>query len=419
MNGFSKEENLILALLREEITGEEAPEELYAGVSFKALFEEAIVQTVPLLIAAVLKRHMDRIPADETDLWEKFSQFAEKVAAQNVIITSWQDELTRLMGDRPFVILKGLSAAAYYPEPELRSLGDVDYLIPAEKQEEFAKILKDAGYAPWDTDHVCHVVFRKGKAHLEMHFEIAGIPYGEPGNRIRERMKDAARRGHNVKAAGTWFPTPFPQDHALVLLLHFQHHLFGEGVGLRHLMDWACFMNSTAEKSWWPELAAFFREIGLGRLLAAVNRMSVRYLGAKMPEGLADQTESGSSDDPFDVETVSEELMRDILSSGNFGRKDLIHVNSGRLISEHGKNGVRDSVVKNSWRVLVNSTESHYPVVKKHKVAYAVFVPVRACQLTARLIREKTFKKSVLKNAKERKRLYAKLKLFEMEKEPK
>ena len=297
-----------------------------------------------------------------------------------------------------------MAAAAYYPHPELRSLGDVDFLIPGEERKEDEALLEAAGYKSWDTDHVCHVVFKKDGAHLEMHFEIAGIPYGEPGEKTRTRMKDAAKRGTFIEAAGTGFPAPSPEDHAVVLLFHMQHHLLGEGLGLRHLMDWACFLDRTADEPWWKEVTAFFREVGLKRFFLVMNQIAVKYFGAKTPVSAGEEEDA-----------LAEEVMADVLQSGNFGRKNDVRSHSGWLISEHGKNGTKDSAVKNAWKVLVHSTEAHYPVVKKHGIAYTVFLPVRAVQLTGRVIREKTFKKGVIREAKERKALYSKLKVFEPE----
>ena len=404
MSGFSKEENLILAFLREEITGEGVDAEAFAGIDYELLLEEAKHQAVLLLVADHLARHGNAIPEEAADQVRRIRETAEQVAAENIRVTSWQDALGRVLQDRKYVILKGLAAAAYYPRPELRSLGDVDFLIPGNERSADEEILKTAGYKPWDTDHVCHVVFKKAGAHLEMHFEIAGIPYGMPGEKTRERMKDAALRGSWVEAAGAGFPAPSPEDHAVVLLFHMQHHLLGEGLGLRHLMDWACFLDRTAEAPWWTEVIAFFREVGIERFFRVMNRISVNYFGSREP------VRSGPEE-----ETLADEVMEDVLLSGNFGAKDAVRSKSGWLISEHGKNGTKDSAVKNAWKVLIHSTESHYPVVKKHGAAYALFVPIRAVQLTGRIIREKTFGKGVIREAKERKALYSKLKVFEPE----
>ena len=46
------------------------------------------------------------------------------------------------------------------------------------------------------------------------------------------------------------FPVMVPSDfhHGLVMLLHLSSHLMGAGIGIRHLCDWALFLNSIEEK---------------------------------------------------------------------------------------------------------------------------------------------------------------------------
>lgn len=57
-------------------------------------------------------------------------------------------------------------------------------------------------------------------------------------------------------------PTDLHQ--AVILLLHTAHHLVSEGVGLRQLCDWACFVNKTqGEEFWHTKFIPLVKEIGM------------------------------------------------------------------------------------------------------------------------------------------------------------
>ncbi len=49
-------------------------------------------------------------------------------------------------------IWKGIAAAAAYSEPELRTMGDVDELVPAEDMQTARNVLLRAGYEPENGD---------------------------------------------------------------------------------------------------------------------------------------------------------------------------------------------------------------------------------------------------------------------------
>ncbi len=91
----------------------------------------------------------------------------------------------------PYVIIKGMASAAYYPDPFLRAMGDVDFLVPKEKLEETKKLLLEQGYKTNEnSNHHAHRAFHRGKEVLEMHWEPNGIPEGKKGDICREYLSD-------------------------------------------------------------------------------------------------------------------------------------------------------------------------------------------------------------------------------------
>lgn len=83
--------------------------------------------------------------------------------------------------------------------------------------------------------------------HLEMHFNLAGIPEGKPGELVREYSKDIYEKASLCRLNNGEAMLPSPFHHGLIILLHTCHHMTGEGIGLRHLCDWAVFVNSLSD----------------------------------------------------------------------------------------------------------------------------------------------------------------------------
>ena len=308
------------------------------------------------------------------------------------------------MGDYPFFILKGMAAASYYPKPHERILGDIDFLIHPSHKHQVTQLLEKNGYQDWNSEHICHVVFKKDYARLEMHYELSGIPYGTPGKIIREFLQDALEHRHMAVFDAWKFPAPNDLYHGIVLLLHMQHHMLGEGLGLRHLCDWACYIQKTYEKAFWNVMLDLLERIGLLVYAKVMTKTSSLYLGTICPDW-ANNIEN----------TLCHEILSDILTGGNFGRKNPARSKSGIMISEHGKSGTRHGKILNLFHVLRHTTAVKYPVVKKCPLLspflwfWRVFLYIKKV-----LSGQQTSLFKIAAFAEGRKNIYKKLHIFEI-----
>ena len=57
------------------------------------------------------------------------------------------------------------------------------------------------------------MVYRKENIHLEMHFEPAGVPYGKPGELVREYMKDVMEQAREIQGGGGKIERSLPGSH--------------------------------------------------------------------------------------------------------------------------------------------------------------------------------------------------------------
>lgn len=400
---MTKEQALLLELIAHNITGAQISN-YTDDIDWIELIKESIAQTVSVVVFDSVTPIKEKI---NNDIYKKWFNRSFKDMAINSLVEKSQKNLVTLLENKnyKYVILKGLSSAAYYTKPELRLLGDVDFLIENDKKDEIKEYLKADGYVASLEDHICHIVFNKPKEHLEMHFEIAGIPDGIIGDKVRLFMQDTLCEPETVNLANS-FNVPKDKYHAVILLLHTQHHLLGEGIGLRHLMDWACFVNKTMDKPFWEnELIPFLNEIGLFTYMNIITATCVRYFKIKTPSW----AEAVEKD-------ISEALIEDILVGGNFGKKEKLRSESGIMISNRGKNGIGKSKVYYLHKHLKSSVKKKYPLVNKYKILFPFAYFYRGIRyFILSCFGKRTSLAKTVPLADKRRALYSKLHIFEVQ----
>lgn len=403
----SGREQAVLALSGKSLfqTGQRMPAR---DADWQGIYEECCQQAVP----AIAWKSVDReeLPKELADRWK------DTVVAQayHSLQVTWQHrQVHELMeqAEIPYVILKGCASAAYYPAPLERIMGDVDFLVRPQDLARAGQVLEAEGFVPWEEAHICHVVYRKERAHLEMHFEPAGVPHGRPGELIREYLKDIMEQGREIEVEGGKLRIPSPFHHGLVLLLHTSHHLVGEGIGLRHLCDWAVFAASLSDQ----EFRALFEEklkaIGMWRFAQLLTQVCIRYLG--MPER-SWPGKAGKED-----RELTRALIRDVFAGGNFGTKDENRWHESYLISTRGKDGVKErSLVRQFFLSMNEIVYTHIPAARRWPVIIPFGWLIYGCRYMIRMLkgqRPRPHVSAMMEGAAKRKAVYSRLKLFEVE----
>lgn len=400
---MTTEQATLIELIKCDISGK-APEISETDIDWESVIKESVMQTVVLSALSSAAAFKEQIPSD---LFEKWFGKARSVMARNTKASKAQTDLDDLLRRKgyPYIILKGEASASYYKNPDNRSLGDVDFLIDPTKKEEIAELLRSEGYTSSMEGHTCHIVFKRGTANLEMHFQVAGIPKGIAGERIERFLENAHLKSIKKNIGMGEFSAPTDLYHGVILLLHTQHHLLYEGIGLRHLADLAAFINATKDEPFWEkELLPLLQDIGLSTFLSVMTDIAVRYFGVEDPRWFT----------PPDKK-LSDGILDDILDGGNFGRKDALRGRSGNLLTNHKTDGKCHGKLRNLFRTLKDSTDEVFPIVKKHPVLYAIFMPYRAIKyITLVICGKRVNLAKALPIAEKRQKLYDDLHIFEV-----
>lgn len=395
---MTTEQHALLSLLSKALFDRSAT--LPASLDRRLLAREAAAHAV----FALAFSQPDTAFADAED-----QQQTMEIVSNNVLIFYHHELLHQWMKAKeiPYVVLKGCASAAYYPDPLLRSMGDVDFLVPVSRMEEAGRVLEAHGLVPWEKEHISHVVYRSEEMHFEMHFRPAGMPEGKAGKLAEAYLSDVFETAQTKPVGESTMTLPSPFHHGLVLLLHATHHMTGEGIGLRHLCDWAVFENGFSDEAFCEIFEEKLKAIGLWQFARVLTQIAVKYLGAQRRSWV------GDADD------VADFLMEDILSSGNFGVKDADRDQEMLFISDRGKDGVGRTGMRTQFVRSVNKiVYDKFPAAGKNKLLLVWGWIVCGTRYSVRVLlgkRKNLLGRDILQGASQRRELYQQLKLFETE----
>ena len=237
------------------------------------------------------------LPKSIQDSWEKdiYSQIA-----YNVKCISVQYNLPIKV---PYVVLKGTSAARYYPYPRYRTMGDIDIMTRREDYEMTCTMLIEGGFSEILSVNMSefgrHRSFTKNGIIVEVHLFFSLLNDIDQAKYLDNLIIDNINKSHLLPDL----------VNGLVILEHISQHM-ESGIGLRHAIDWMMFAYKCLQDENWPEFQKMAQNIGLEQLAVVLTRMCELYLGLPTREWCQNANEK-----------TCDQLMDYILSCGNFGKK--------------------------------------------------------------------------------------------------
>ncbi len=327
--------------------------EFPSDVDYTALYEEACMQTVPILVRqAFTPAELESLPPEVVTKWNR--QVLMHTAYNIQLIYEQQSVLQTLREQNiPCAILKGSSVACHYAEPTHRVMGDIDILVSSNRQEEAVRLLQSVGYGNiLATEHHCHLTISKENLTVEVHREPNGIHMvSDPI--MKSKLHDYFTHALETITYIGDIPTLSVGYQAVVLLLHKLEHFLSDALGLRQLCDWACFVNARLTPAEFEKLRPTLVEFGLMEFAGVITRVCVDYL--HLPSAAAEWCLAYDRD-------LASDVMEAILSSGNFGRKG--HEDGQRLFSDYGSSGRISSLCKR----LTETCRALWPACRRHPI---------------------------------------------------
>ena len=396
---FDNTKECLLSLLSNALF--QKPLDIPENTDFKLVYEESLYQAVCSLAFSSAK---DLLDADVKSKWELSFNMD---TLRNSVISFGHTQVHNLLSNAniDYVILKGCVSASYYPVPMLRRLGDVDFLVKPEDFDRAKEVFIQNGFQLLKINHEYEVEFRKDDVTFELHRRVNGIPDNKLGRKIDKLFSDVFEKSELVQTDFSTYMSPSVFHHGLVMLLHVARHMITGGIGLRHLCDWAVFVNDLSD-----DFESVFKDrlqsIGLWKFAQILTQLSTRYIGCPVQKWAAE---------------IDEELLNalkdDIFEGGNFGKKDLKRADEAKFITSRKDGSV--SSKSNFSQAIVSANEivrKHWSFAHKLPIVYPFGWLYFGGKYIVKTIFGKREKKNInalIKGADKRKEIYNQLRLFE------
>lgn len=295
--------NWFFALLRFALWGttDGLPQQLDAETVEDILYE-AGDQTVTGLVADALMNSGVQIPPS---LIPKLYGTTFKVEMANEQFNNGLKEFVSL-GIPDYAVVKGQTIAALYPKPALRKPGDIDFIV---RDYALARTILSEKWQVELPERLIEKEFAFVHNGIDYEIHDALIAFGSKRN--REYWDNLMQRPFStVQVADTQVCTLEPTLYAVYVFIHLFFHFLREGIGIRHLCDWAIVLHHYRAQINREELLQILRQLDFHDAYKAFGAILVKYLAVNcFPLPLDD------SDFQW-----AEQVLPDILHGGNFGK---------------------------------------------------------------------------------------------------
>lgn len=387
----------LLGVLAQALTGTEY--EIPENTDWAALFTESKAQAVaPLVFSCISGK------CNDEEVFRKWRSLTMRALQNNMHIQLQHDYLHRLMTahEIPYCVIKGCSSAKDYPDPLLRAMGDVDFLVPDAFWDKAKKVLLEDGFVASGEDHDFHLEFHKKNINMEMHHEPFGLR-GEKEQMLLEIVPELIDNSTMAHCDAASFRMPDAFGHGIVLLLHAYRHLVDTGIGVRHLCDWAVFVSGFSNQEFIHIFRERFQDLGIWKLAQAFGITAHRYLAIPYQDWM------GSID-----EDICRMLMLDIFNGGNFGKGSGDRDTQGKLLFVQE---MEASPIQKVFKLLQNLNQTaikYYPRAMRIPILRSFGWLILGFRYVFRILTGKRKKPSAdtMKIVSMRKKLYQELAAF-------
>ena len=289
----------------------EIPESL-KGADWKALYTIAKKQA----LIGVLFHGIQRLPkemAPDADLLMQWMGMAQKIRQQNMRLFADSAKVCQDFKQEGFrcCILKGQGNALLYPDPYMRTPGDIDIYVEGGRKRVMQYVNK---VCPNQVMRYHHVDFPVMKTPVEVHFTPSYMFFPLHNKRMQkwfERMMDL--QCSNVVAlpdGGGEITVPTGSFNVVYILSHLYRHVFSEGIGLRQLLDYYFVVANTNQTNI-DILRHELKWLGLWKFAGAVMWVLHEVFGLPKDKMIASMNEK-----------EGRFLLEEVIRGGNFGQYD-------------------------------------------------------------------------------------------------
>jgi hypothetical protein len=344
------------ALLRSGLWNEVPDRAPFAvGTDWEALYQLSFEQTVvPLVTDGINRLPAAFLPADPERL-DPFLGDLMATAQRNRQLDSFIPGLFQALQGIPVVLIKGQALAQDYPDPERRQPGDIDLLLlPSSYADAKAILLPKATKVLEEEPGIWHQGMRFRSIEVEVHGSISTLMSRKLDRKLAALLEEQfdGRPFPQVSIGGVGIPVPDADFNAVYVFVHFLHHYWAGGVGLRQFVDWMTFVSVHKRDIHPVILEKRLVDLGLLRVWKVFTGFAQEYLGCPA-EKLPLAAEPDSRKDA--------RIWRYIRRCGNFGKNvDRTRKEEPYLVRK----------AHSFWRLVVADRLRHFPVFPQESIRF-------------------------------------------------
>ncbi|MCL2088506.1 MAG: nucleotidyltransferase family protein [Oscillospiraceae bacterium] len=248
--------------------------------------------------------------------------------------------------------LKGRAIKQLYPDPDLRTMGDIDILIDQDNRSKADGIMQSLGYTPGERSKICYD-YSKDIIHVEIHTQMSDISVLK-NKHIDNIWENAVKTQQYTYTLG--------HDAQLFFAIyHIAKHITLTGCGLRMVLDIAVMADRYRDSLNRAEFADRLRETGL--LTFACYIFGIIYDWFSVPSPIEERTLDNHAADM---------LQKIILRHGTFGMNnsgyEIAVLRRGASKNESGGSSFWRNI-KSVWKNVFRDPESmriNFPILERH-----------------------------------------------------
>ncbi|MBQ4515399.1 MAG: nucleotidyltransferase family protein [Clostridia bacterium] len=356
---MNQEARILLDILRAFFEEKVLAQETMA--QFKELLEPVLKQSkihnVSGIVAYKVKEYFTyNNPENEEDaeLLQIMTEIFFLTVQQSALCEKKFEELSEKFVEEQIdhLAFKGIVIKKFYTVPELRTFGDVDFVIREKDVERTDALMKKLGYYT-KADFVPVYTYKKEHEYYEIHTSIMSVNITERADYIGYfgKMWEYARKKDEFIYEFT------PEFHFIYLFTHVAKHIYSSGAGIRMYMDLAFYIKRQGSNMDWEFVKSEIEKLELSRFFNLAMQCIKNWFKLELP---------------FEVSNVEDEVLQDFelytMEAGVFG---FYGRNSGetlvRKMNMTEKKGI--SRIKALKKVLFPNArmiKTRYTYLKKH-----------------------------------------------------
>lgn len=279
------------------------------------LWQELYTLARQQAIVGVLFQAIESLPSEKRpprELLLKWLVATEQIKQRNQHLNATAVKVEALFNTNGFqcCILKGQGIAQVYPNPELRTPGDIDIWIDGNRKDIISFVRQHAKSSHVVYHHIDGITI--DKVQVETHFTPSYMSNPFANSRLQRwiRGEKATQFRHSVTIGdGGQIHIPTLSFNRVFILHHIYRHFFYEGIGLRQMMDFYYVLKQGFTPGEQEETLRIYKRLNLLRFAGAAVYVLREIFGLEREFYITEPNEE-----------YGKVLLSEIMQGGNFGQ---------------------------------------------------------------------------------------------------